>query len=395
MRNYLFDRPVVTFADQKKKARKKKRRLLLWLIPTVVLALGVGIFAAVMLSSGIWGPSDPSADGDEPYDEFTDIVDSDVWAEPTIPRASVGDGTVLTISTEKPEKMAASALYEKALPSVVSIEAFQGNRVSTGSGIVMSENGYIITNYHIIEGTEEAWVYLLSTNEGFEAKLVGWAEDLDLAILKVEAEGLTPADFGSSRDLIVGDNVYALGNPLGYLYGSLTEGIVSAPTRNVNMGGRNMTLIQTSAPLNQGNSGGALLNESGQVVGVTTAKMSDNKGDVSIEGVGLALPISGIRHEINSIIQNGYVITPRIGIMCYAAIFDGVEGVLVQSTTEGDPAEQAGILPGDFITHANATPFSDVDELKDLLFQVGVGGEVALTIQRGAEKLEITVILAG
>jgi len=389
MRNYLFDRPVVTLAEKKRQKRKKRR--LLWLIPAIAVAVGVGIFAAILL----WPESvSPPAAGGEAYDESPDASDTAAM-EPTILRAPVGDGTTLTICTEEREKLAASALYERALPSVVSVRARMGNRMSAGSGIIMSESGYVITNYHIIEGTSEAWVSLLTTGEGYDARLVGWAEDLDLAILKIEAEGLVPAEFGSSRDLIVGDPVYALGNPLGYLYGSLTEGIVSAPTRSVALDGKSLTLIQTSAPLNQGNSGGALLNEYGQVVGVTTAKMSDNKGDVSIEGVGLALPISEIRNQIDSIIQNGRVITPRIGIMCYAAILDDVEGVLVQSVTEGDPAEQAGIQPGDFITHANGTPFSSVEGLKDVLFAVGVGGEVVLSVQRGVEKLEIPVTLAG
>jgi serine protease Do len=193
----------------------------------------------------------------------------------------------------------------------------------------------------------------------------------------------------------VGDNVFALGNPLGYLYGSLTEGIVSAPTRSVDMEGTAMTLIQISAPINLGNSGGALLNERGQVVGITSAKMTGKRDNVDVEGVGLALPISEIRNEINSIIQNGRVITPRIGIMCYEAVFDDVGGVLVDAVTEGDPAEKAGIHPGDFITHINGIPFSTLDELKEELYKVGVDGEAVLSVMRGTEKLELTVILAG
>ena len=156
---------------------------------------------------------------------------------------------------------------------------------------------------------------------------------------------------------------------------------------------KSLNLIQISAPLNSGNSGGALLNQRGQVVGITTAKMSGSKDEVSIEGVGLALPISEIRHQIDSILRSGRVITPRIGIMGQAAVLDGVDGVLVVSVTEGDPAQLAGVKDGDLITHANDVAVSSVEELKDVLFQVGVGGEVVLSVQRGLEKLELSAIL--
>lgn len=152
------------------------------------------------------------------------------------------------------------------LPSVVSVTAFSGNTGSAGSGVVMSADGYIITNYHVIEGMAEAWVGLLTeeaTQSGiyqYPAELVGYYADLDIAVLKVDAQDLVPAEFGSSRDLAVGETAYALGNPMGYLYGTFTDGIISALNRNISVGGHQMTLIQTSAALNSGNSGGALIN---------------------------------------------------------------------------------------------------------------------------------------
>lgn len=391
MRNYLFDRSVVTIKEQK--ARKRKKRWLFWLLTSVGLAAGA--LAVFLMGPYLFAPPPAPEAESQPELEIAEETGRENWREPTIRRAPVGDGTELTICTEERETLSAGAVYEKALPSVVSVQALRGNKVSVGSGVIMSENGYVLTNYHIIQGTSGARVFLLSTGEGFEAQLVGWEEDLDLAVLKIEAEDLVPAEFGDSRSLLVGDNVFALGNPLGYLYGSLTEGIVSAPTRSVDMEGTAMTLIQISAPINLGNSGGALLNERGQVVGITSAKMTGKRDNVDVEGVGLALPISEIRNEINSIIQNGRVITPRIGIMCYEAVFDDVGGVLVDAVTEGDPAEKAGIRPGDFITHVNGVPFGTLDGLKDELYRVGVDGEAVLSVMRGTEKLELTVILAG
>lgn len=388
MRNYLFDRTVVTIAEQK--ARKRKKRRWMWGIPLFLAAVGIGVAGALYFAPKIWAPPPGDTGATEPDPGY---AEDETRGETTIPRAPVGDGTTLILCTEEREVLSSNELYEKALPSVVSVQARIGDRIAAGSGVIMSENGYVLTNYHIVEGGSEAWVFLLTDGAGFEAELVGYAPELDLAVLKIEGEGLAAAEFGDSRDLIVGDNVFALGNPLGYLYGSLTEGIVSAPVRSVELDGREMELIQTSAALNLGNSGGALLNQRGQVVGITTAKLTGRKNNTSIEGLGLALPISEIRNQINSIIQNGRVITPRIGIMCLAAEVDGVEGIFVDSVIDGDPAQLAGVHPMDFITHVNGVPVTVLEELKDVLYATGVGGEVVLSIRRGTELLEIPVVL--
>lgn len=392
MRNYLFDRSVVTIAEQK--ARKRRKRRLLWLIPSFGVAVAGGVLAAILLYPRFLPP--PPAE-DTPSAGEQDAVQGETTPETietTMPRAALGDGTVLTISTEEGPVLSAHELYEKVLPSVVSVQALMNEGVASASGVLMSENGYVLTNRHIVEGASRTMVFLLTTGEGYEAELVGWADDLDLAVLKIEADGLIPAEFASSRDLFVGEPVYALGNPMGYLYGSLVEGIVSGPARSIDLEGRETPMIQTSTPLSSGNSGGALLNEHGQVVGITTAKMKMDKMGVSVEGVGLALPISDIRGMINAIIEHGRVVTPRIGILCYAVEMDGVPGMMVDSATEGDPAEKAGIRPRDFISHANGIPIQDLNGLKDILYDTGVGNEVILTILRGTETIEITVTLA-
>lgn len=409
MRNYLFDRPTGPGATPAPvrpaiytpvPAKARRRSPLPWLIcfASLILALLVTFLIWSYHDGVLWSDfQDNLTDGFYDVPSYDSSDRSTAAQEETlltsIPRAPTGDGTTLTIHSDPGAALTANAVYEKALPSVVSIEAYSSQGVSCGSGIIMSEDGYILTNYHIINGCSSAWVYPLTESYGYEAMLVGYAADLDLAVLKVDASGLTPAEFCSSRTLSVGDTVYALGNPLGYLYGSLTEGIVSAMARNITVEGYQMSLIQTSAALNSGNSGGALLNSAGQVVGITSAKITSGT-EITAEGLGLAIPISDIRGCVNSIIACGDVITPRIGIMCYSSSLNGVSGILVDSVDEGGPADEAGLFPGDFITTANGIPVASVEELKDIFYDVGIGGSVELTVMRLGKELTLTMILA-
>ena len=284
------------------------------------------------------------------------------------------------------------------LPSVVSVTAFSGNTGSAGSGVVMSADGYIITNYHVIEGMAEAWVGLLTeeaTQSGiyqYPAELVGYYADLDIAVLKVDAQDLVPAEFGSSRDLAVGETAYALGNPMGYLYGTFTDGIISALNRNISVGGHQMTLIQTSAALNSGNSGGALINACGQVVGITVAKIAP-EDSVTTEGLGLAIPISEARGIINSILSEGYVVTPAIGITCLVAEVDGRTGIYVQSVEETAPAARAGMKAGDVILTVNGQSVTSVEELRDILYDTGVGGTVDVVVLRDGSEIQMSFAL--
>lgn len=408
MRNYLFDRPAGGIPAQPQPARpaiykprtkqKKRRSPLPWLIVFAVLILALVATLLILHFAGDTLPWDSPMDhffGDDNPSASSPVESTEqpaVTTPTTIPRAPTGDGTILVIEPEGTVPLTANEIYQKALPSVVSIEAYHEEGYATGSGVIMSADGYIVTNYHIIEGSQSAWVFLLNENLNFEAKLVGYSAELDLAVLKVNARGLTPAEFGSSRSLEVGDAVYALGNPLGYLYGSFADGIISALARNVNVAGYDMSLIQTTTPLNSGNSGGALLNEYGQVVGITSAKITSGT-EVTAEGLGLAIPISDIRGCVNSIIACGEVITPRIGIMCYVTEFRGVTGILVDSVDAGGPAEIAGLLPQDFIIAANGIPVSSVEELKDIFYDVGIGGTVELTVLRGTKEFVLPMIL--
>lgn len=403
MRNYLFDRPTGSSPAQPQtpspaiytpRTKKRRRSPLPWLLTFVILM--VSLSAALIVLHFMDNSSQNSASSGFSDVEKPSLPDVSSTAQQnvrtTIPRAPTGDGTILLIEDTPPAALTASEIYTKALPSIVSIEAYLEDGYATGSGVIMSADGYVLTNYHVIEGSQSAWVYPLTESAGYEARLVGYAADLDLAVLKVDAHGLIPAEFGSSRTLTVGNTVYALGNPLGYLYGSFTDGIVSALARSINVGGYTMSLIQTTAPLNSGNSGGALLNEYGQVVGITSAKITSDS-EVTVEGLGLAIPVSDIRGCVNSIIACGQVITPRIGIYCYASSVNGTPGILVDSVEENGPAAVAGLLPLDFIIAANGIPISSVEELKDIFYDVGIGGTVELSVLRTARQITLTMPL--
>jgi S1-C subfamily serine protease len=268
-----------------------------------------------------------------------------------------------------------------------------GSSYSVGSGVIMREDGYILTNFHVVQKGSELTVMLLSDGGTYGAELVGYDEEMDIAILKIQATGLTAARFGDSDDLRVGDTAYAIGNPMGYLYGTMTDGIISAVDQEVEVGDYTMTLIQTSAALNSGNSGGALINEYGQVVGITVAKISGTVDSALVEGLGLAIPISAARPYINHILETGETWRPTIGITCFAVEADGVAGIQVETVDQDSPAFAAGLTKGDIIIEAQGKPVSSVYALKRVLGDVGADGELTCTILRDGEKLELTFAL--
>ena len=211
-------------------------------------------------------------------------------------------------------------------------------------------------------------------------------------MLKVEAEDLTPARLADSDRLQVGDQVYAIGNPMGYLYGTMTDGIVSSLAREVEVDSHDMTLIQTSAALNSGNSGGALVDAYGQVVGITSAKITGVTDDVVTEGIGLAIPITDSLPFLNYIIQTGDTCRPALGVLCDISTVEGRQRVVISEITPGSPAE--GLLqPGDEVIALNGRPFQTFYQLTRVLYATGVGNPVELTVLRDGEKIKVSVIL--
>ena len=318
--------------------------------------------------------------------------------ETTIPRAPVAPGVSLAFSPEMGEALAYGDIYDKVIPSIVSIDSMAGGAYYQGTGVIMSSDGYIITNHHVIAGCSRAEVTLYG-GQRYPAQLVGSDVESDLAVLKIDAVGLTAAEFGNSDLLRVGDAALAIGNPLGdELFGTMTDGIISAINRDVNVEGYDMTLIQTTAALNPGNSGGALVNTAGQVVGITNMKMMSEWE--TIEGLGFAIPSVWVKEVVDTLLEKGAITgRPTIGITCAAltpaqAETCGVEaGVYVNSITARGPADKAGLEPGDVILSANGMDTPDLDALTVARDEAGVGGEFWLTVWRNGETLELTLIL--
>ena len=303
---------------------------------------------------------------------------------------------------EDENALSLQAIYAKVIPSVASISCvLQSSATSSGTGIVMSEDGYIITNYHVIEGAEQMFV-LLEDDSTYSASLVGGDETTDLAVLKIEATGLTPAEFGNSDALRVGDAVVAIGDPLGIeLRSTMTDGIVSAINRDLNLSGRQMTLIQTNAALNSGNSGGPLINCYGQVIGINTMKMSSySSTSATVEGLGFAIPITAAKPILDELISQGYVSgRPAIGIQGQTldlrtqVFFHMPSGVVITAVEAGSDAEAKGLEPDDVIVSFNGTAISSLEDLVAAKNDLGSGDVVTLTIYRGGRYYEVDITL--
>ena len=307
-----------------------------------------------------------------------------------------------TIDTN--ELHTASEIYAANVNSTVGIATsvqynyygYDTTAAVAGSGFILTADGYIVTNYHVIEDGSDIKVTTFD-NKTYDAEVVGYDAKNDLAVLKIDAEGLTPVILGSSDNLNVGDDVIAIGNPLGELTFSLTKGCVSALNRNVTLNDNlQMNLIQTDCAINSGNSGGALFNMYGEVIGITNAKYSNNgDAEASIESIGFAIPIDSVRNNINSIIEKGYAENPYIGVYAETVTdsngYNADGGIGISDIVPGSPAERAGIKPGDVIVKINSSDVTDVSDLKKYINDVGVGGELELTIHRNGQIVEITV----
>ena len=292
-------------------------------------------------------------------------------------------------------------IYAKVYPSVASISCVNAHGGGTGTGIVMSDDGYVITNYHVIEGAQQIYV-LLGENDQYEAALVGGDETTDLAVLKVQAFGLQAAEFGDSDVLRVGDTVVAIGDPLGTeLRGTMTDGIVSAINRDLNLSGRQMTLIQTNAALNSGNSGGPLINCYGQVIGINTMKMSNYSNTSStVEGLGFAIPITQAKPILDELILQGYVSgRPAIGIQgqsldLRAQLFYHLPaGVIITGIVEDSDAFEKGLEPDDVIVAFDGREISSLDDLVAVKNGCSAGDTVRLTVYRNRKYYYVDVTL--
>ena len=292
------------------------------------------------------------------------------------------------------------AIYEKNIPSVVSITCQNGMGSSTGTGVVLSEKGYIVTNAHVVEGAASVTIQL-TDNRVFQASLVGADEISDLAVLHIDAEDLICAEFGDSGSLRVGDTVTAIGDPLGVEFrGSFTDGIISAINRDVTINGRTMNLIQTNAALNSGNSGGPLINSYGQVIGINTMKIGAFTDSAGVEGLGFAIPSVTVKDIVDQLILQGYVSgRPTLGISgetlstFYQHYYRLPAGLYITEVEPGSYAEYYGIEPGDILLAVDDTRIMDMETMNSFLYSHEVGDIVTVVIYRGGQQASVELTL--
>ena len=315
----------------------------------------------------------------------------------TIERYPVGSGIRLRYAETHGEALTIQQVYERVNPSTVTVAtAMPGGSAIIGAGVIFTADGYIVTNAHVIAGGSECYV-VLDNQRSYPAQLIGYDIRQDLAVIKVDAENLPVAEFGDSDVLTVGDTVYAIGNPLGVqLRGTLTDGIVSAINRDVLVDGVKMTLIQTNAALNNGNSGGPLINVYGQVVGINTMKMGSSDA-VSVEGLGFAIPVSSAAWMIDNLIEYGEVRSePVLGISVLREAVTLNTGETALQIYEIEPysgAADAGITMGDCIVYADGEEMHSVNDLLRARRRYSAGEKMLLEIDRHGQRLTLDVTL--
>lgn len=328
----------------------------------------------------------------------------------TSPSLYLNDKPAENVDFVSPDgKLTTEQIYTKVSPSVVGIVSYKqsGNlfsaKMAEGSGIIMRADGYIITNAHVIDGADGLKV-VLSNGEEYAGSIVGKDLDTDLAVVKIDARDLTFAEFGNSQQVNIGEKVVAIGNPSGLqLAGSTTQGIISAKDRPVTTdNGLTVHCLQTDAAINPGNSGGALVNEYGQVIGITSSKIAS----VEYEGIGFAIPISDAQPIINSIIDYGYVKgRVKIGVTLepideiLASMNNVPTGLYVRSVEPGSGAATGGLVPGDIITHINSERVKSNSEIKQALNKFKPGDKITLTVFRRTsgykdKTLDLDIVLA-
>lgn len=393
-------------APQKPKRARTRVRVcgiialvLILIIASSLIFSGVGSSSpSIIIGSGN-GKADLPDNKEDYFNAYYTSTDTDA-AQIDIPRAELAAGFEFTLEEKSGEELSLDALYEQCSPSIVGIYGYMDGRsgYSWGTGIILSADGLIVTNTHIIDGCSSAKVELSDGTE-YEAALVGADTISDIAVLKIEADGLSAASFGDSGNIAVGDRVAAIGNPLGQNFRlTLTDGIISGLGRGVNYKGRSMTLLQTNAALNEGNSGGALFNMYGQVVGITNMKMTSVYS--SIEGIGFAIPTDTMRYIVNSILENGEVRgRPSIGITLGAITQEArdkyglPEGLYVSAVQEKSDAAKQGIKVGDIITEVNYQPVTDTQAVNDIKNSLLIDDVMVFKIWRDGETFEVEVRL--
>lgn len=290
------------------------------------------------------------------------------------------------------------SVVEITTESVTSGNSIFGQYVSqgAGSGVIISEDGYIVTNNHVVS---DATSLKVTTTDGkeYNADIVGKDSQTDLAVIKIDANNLLPATLGDSDSLQVGDPAIAIGNPLGELGGTVTTGIISATDRQITIDDETMTLLQTDAAINPGNSGGGLFNADGNLIGIVNAKESSS----GIEGLGFAIPINGAKDIITELMQNGSVTSrPALNVSLYDYTADNQsthsnyqDGCYIVQIVKNGAADKAGLKQNDRIVSFDGEEISSTNDVKNVLKKHKIGDTVSMTVERNAKKVKVDITL--
>ena len=387
--------PQIPPVKKKKSRRGLKLAALILCCSLFGGVLGVG---GTLLATGGFDRQQTSPADPAPHQPVMNPTqpDSEQESAPILGYVDIGDGELMSPA----EVYAANVHATVGITTSITVNywGYQSTAAASGSGFIVTEDGYILTNYHVVEDSNSITVSLYDGTK-YSADLIGYDASNDIAVLKVDATDLPTVTLGNSDQLNVGDPVVAIGNPLGELTFSLTFGMVSAKDRTVTISDSlTMDLIQTDCAINSGNSGGALFNLYGQVIGITNAKYSSSSyGEASIDNIAFAIPVNDILPIVESIIQKGYISKSYIGVMVgdvsrEAQAYGVPAGAAIDSVSNNGPADEAGILPGDIITAIDGKPITSGSELVDAVGPYPPGATISLDVYRKGQTLQIQVV---
>ena len=383
----------------------------------LVLTAVVGLFAGLMISNYthnnyVMYAEKAEAAAPAPQKELQ--RESNVIASTAVPTQTNSDteAKVETVGAfSESGQFTKAQIVEMSAPSVVGIDTISTATTNSywygygqsydvpgsGSGVILTEDGYIATCAHVVEGAKSVKV-TLNDDTAYDATIVGTDKRNDIAIIKIDATGLTPAVVGDSETLTVGSEVIAIGNPLGELRGTATAGIISATNRTIEVEGQTMTLVQTDAAISPGNSGGGLFDATGKLIGIVNAKVSDSRA----EGLGFAIPVNSVLDEISDLLNYGYVTgRPYLGVSTQDVTLrsrsggwyysSGTRCVMVEKVVPGSAAEQAGIQSGDLILKLGDKQVTSGDELSSAIGAYKPGDTAIITLQRNNQEMTVEV----
>lgn len=395
----------------------------------ICLKIAATVMAFTLVSAGSIGIYSRFDDTAESRASSSEKAEESAPDNKSVSPVSAENVSYLTSLPKDGSELTVEEIVDKLLPTVVGVESSfitqtsansfgfgygfgggtpsQSTATATGTGVVITKNGYIVTNAHVIYDTQygsglaDSISVLMSDEKSYDAEVIGYDTDCDLAVLKIDADDLTAAEFGDSDSLRLGESVIAIGNPLGFeLMNTVTKGIVSGKNRQITINDKSMNLIQTDAAINSGNSGGPLIDMNGRVIGINSSKMSASYSETSIEGIGFAIPSNEVSKIVDDLMEYGYVTgKPQFGISAQnvtetiSNMYNLPLGAYITAVEEGSAADNAGLIAGDVITGADGETITTVEELNIVKNKHSAGDDIEITYVRNGKTKQTTVTL--